>query len=112
MALCADYTAYYTAPIKALVSEKFFDLVEIFGRDQVGMITGDVADSCRVKDEQTEDRVDRYVDHSSQGRVKVAGELGKEVRAYDECDDQKGREKQIDGFSFVRFLQNDYLRFQ
>ena len=43
MALCADYTAYYTAPIKALVSEKFFDLVEIFGRDQVGMITGDVS---------------------------------------------------------------------
>ncbi len=43
MALCADYTAYYTAPIKALVSEKFFDLVEVFGRDNVGMITGDVA---------------------------------------------------------------------
>ena len=43
MALCEDYTAYYTAPIKALVSEKFFDLVEIFGRDNVGMITGDVA---------------------------------------------------------------------
>ena len=43
MALCADYTAYYTAPIKALVSEKFFDLVEVFGRDLVGMITGDVA---------------------------------------------------------------------
>ena len=43
MALCADYTAYYTAPIKALVSEKFFDLVEIFGRERVGMITGDVA---------------------------------------------------------------------
>ena len=43
MALCADYTAYYTAPIKALVSEKFFDLVEIFGREQVGMITGDVS---------------------------------------------------------------------
>ena len=43
MALCEDFTAYYTAPIKALVSEKFFDLVEIFGRDNVGMITGDVA---------------------------------------------------------------------
>ncbi len=43
MALCADYTSYYTAPIKALVSEKFFDLVEVFGRDNVGMITGDVA---------------------------------------------------------------------
>ena len=33
--------AYYTAPIKALVSEKFFDLVEVLGRDNVGMITGD-----------------------------------------------------------------------
>ncbi len=33
--------SYYTAPIKALVSEKFFDLVEVFGRDNVGMITGD-----------------------------------------------------------------------
>ena len=43
MSLCADYTAYYTAPIKALVSEKFFDLVDIFGRDLVGMITGDVS---------------------------------------------------------------------
>ena len=43
MAMAGDYTAYYTAPIKALVSEKFFDLVEIFGRDNVGMITGDVA---------------------------------------------------------------------
>ncbi len=43
MALCADYTSYYTAPIKALVSEKFFDLVDVFGRDNVGMVTGDVA---------------------------------------------------------------------
>lgn len=43
IALCADYTSYYTAPIKALVSEKFFDLVDVFGRENVGMITGDVA---------------------------------------------------------------------
>ena len=43
MALCADYTSYYTAPIKALVSEKFFDLVEVFGRENVGMITGDAS---------------------------------------------------------------------
>jgi superfamily II DNA/RNA helicase len=34
---------YYTAPIKALVSEKFFDLCQVFGADQVGMITGDVS---------------------------------------------------------------------
>ena len=40
-ALCTGRRSYYTAPIKALVSEKFFDLVEAFGRDNVGMITGD-----------------------------------------------------------------------
>lgn len=40
-ALCTKKRSYYTAPIKALVSEKFFDLVDIFGRDNVGMITGD-----------------------------------------------------------------------
>ena len=43
MSVCTDRRAYYTAPIKALVSEKFFDLVELFGRDNVGMITGDAA---------------------------------------------------------------------
>ncbi|WP_404445324.1 DUF3516 domain-containing protein [Microbacterium marinum] len=32
---------FYTAPIKALVSEKFFALVDIFGPDAVGMVTGD-----------------------------------------------------------------------
>src|SRR6185503_9471899 len=33
----------YTAPIKALVSEKFFDLCAIFGTANVGMMTGDAA---------------------------------------------------------------------
>lgn len=33
--------SYYTAPIKALVSEKFFSLVEVFGAENVGMVTGD-----------------------------------------------------------------------
>ncbi|MBP3884771.1 MAG: DUF3516 domain-containing protein [Olsenella sp.] len=42
MAVCTNRRAYYTAPIKALVSEKFFDLVGLLGRDNVGMITGDV----------------------------------------------------------------------
>lgn len=41
MALCTGQRSCYTAPIKALVSEKFFDLVEVFGRENVGMITGD-----------------------------------------------------------------------
>lgn len=34
-------TSYYTAPLKALVSEKFFDLISEFGAHNVGMITGD-----------------------------------------------------------------------
>ncbi|WP_240044214.1 DEAD/DEAH box helicase, partial [Nocardioides albidus] len=42
-ALVDDRVTFYTAPIKALVSEKFFDLVEIFGAADVGMLTGDVA---------------------------------------------------------------------
>ena len=41
LAICTNRRAYYTAPIKALVSEKFFYLVELFGRENVGMITGD-----------------------------------------------------------------------
>ena len=41
LALCRDQVSFYTAPIKALVSEKFFQLCEYFGRDFVGMITGD-----------------------------------------------------------------------
>ena len=34
---------WYTAPIKALVSEKFFALCRIFGPEHVGMMTGDGA---------------------------------------------------------------------
>src|SRR6478736_2339900 len=33
--------SFYTCPIKALVSEKFFDLCRELGPDQVGMMTGD-----------------------------------------------------------------------
>ncbi len=40
-ALAAGTRSYYTAPIKALVSEKFFALCEVFGPDNVGMMTGD-----------------------------------------------------------------------
>ncbi len=36
-----DHRSVYTAPIKALVSEKFFELCRRFGSDLVGMITGD-----------------------------------------------------------------------
>ncbi|WNG81942.1 DUF3516 domain-containing protein [Mycobacterium sp. ITM-2016-00316] len=42
-ALGADRTSFYTAPIKALVSEKFFALCEVFGAANVGMLTGDAA---------------------------------------------------------------------
>ncbi|HEV2784271.1 MAG TPA: DUF3516 domain-containing protein [Actinophytocola sp.] len=50
VALGAHFTAmadgrrsFYTAPIKALVSEKFFALCEVFGADGVGMMTGDAS---------------------------------------------------------------------
>ena len=39
--LARGKTAYYTAPLKALVSEKFFELINVFGADNVGMVTGD-----------------------------------------------------------------------
>ncbi|PRW64319.1 DEAD/DEAH box helicase [Actinopolyspora mortivallis] len=40
-ALATKQRSFYTAPIKALVSEKFFSLVDTFGADNVGMLTGD-----------------------------------------------------------------------
>src|SRR6202167_4008522 len=42
-ALADGRRTYYTAPIKALVSEKFFDLCAAFGPAEVGMITGDAS---------------------------------------------------------------------
>ncbi|MGY2120719.1 DEAD/DEAH box helicase [Nocardia gipuzkoensis] len=42
-ALTQGLRTYYTAPIKALVSEKFFALCEVFGAERVGMVTGDAA---------------------------------------------------------------------
>src|SRR5947208_4398145 len=35
--------SFYMAPVKALVSEKFFDLCATFGTDNVGMMTGDAS---------------------------------------------------------------------
>ncbi|HVZ71891.1 MAG TPA: DUF3516 domain-containing protein [Polyangia bacterium] len=40
-ALAEGKTSYYTCPIKALVSEKFFALCQLFGAHNVGMMTGD-----------------------------------------------------------------------
>lgn len=42
-ALAGDRVSFYTAPIKALVSEKFFALCDVFGAANVGMLTGDAA---------------------------------------------------------------------
>jgi uncharacterized membrane protein YgcG len=40
-ALADGRRTFYTAPIKALVSEKFFALADTFGAENVGMMTGD-----------------------------------------------------------------------
>jgi superfamily II RNA helicase len=42
-ALAQGKRTFYTAPIKALVSEKFFALCDIFGAANVGMLTGDAS---------------------------------------------------------------------
>ena len=42
-ALCEGERSVYTAPIKALASEKFFALCDDFGADNVGMLTGDAS---------------------------------------------------------------------
>lgn len=41
--VAAGGRSWYTAPIKALVSEKFFDLCAALGAERVGMLTGDGA---------------------------------------------------------------------
>jgi hypothetical protein len=42
-ALCEGRTSFYTSPIKALASEKFFSLCDDFGAENVGMLTGDAS---------------------------------------------------------------------
>ncbi|WP_130387377.1 DEAD/DEAH box helicase [Kribbella sp. VKM Ac-2569] len=42
-ALANGQRTFYTAPIKALVSEKFFALCDVFGAEKVGMLTGDAS---------------------------------------------------------------------
>jgi superfamily II RNA helicase len=42
-ALANGQRSFYTAPIKALVSEKFFALIDVFGPANVGMMTGDAS---------------------------------------------------------------------
>ncbi len=43
LALAREERLFYTAPIKALVSEKFFTACRDFGPDNVGMMTGDAS---------------------------------------------------------------------
>ena len=47
-ALANGQRSFYTAPIKALVSEKFFSLIDIFGPANVGMMTGDASVNPRA----------------------------------------------------------------
>jgi superfamily II RNA helicase len=42
-ALCEGKVSFYTSPIKALASEKFFALCDDFGAERVGMLTGDAS---------------------------------------------------------------------
>jgi len=42
-AMCEGRRSFYTSPVKALVSEKFFALCADFGPENVGMLTGDAS---------------------------------------------------------------------
>jgi superfamily II RNA helicase len=42
-AMCEGRRSFYTAPVKALASEKFFALCDDFGAENVGMLTGDAS---------------------------------------------------------------------
>ncbi|HJO24138.1 MAG: DUF3516 domain-containing protein [Myxococcota bacterium] len=42
-ALCEGRRSFYTSPVKALASEKFFEWCEVFGPENVGMLTGDAS---------------------------------------------------------------------
>ena len=42
-ALSSGRRAFYTTPIKALSNQKFHDLVDVHGKTQVGLLTGDTA---------------------------------------------------------------------
>lgn len=48
IAMARGQRSFYTAPIKALVSEKFFALCEIFGPENVGMMTGDATVNAKA----------------------------------------------------------------
>ena len=43
LALCRNGVALYTTPLKALSNQKFRDFQLLFGRERVGLLTGDVS---------------------------------------------------------------------
>ncbi|MCZ7651752.1 MAG: DUF3516 domain-containing protein [Thermoanaerobaculia bacterium] len=47
--LCAGEISFYTSPIKALASEKFFALCDELGAERVGMLTGDASINPEAK---------------------------------------------------------------
>ena len=65
-ALAVGDRSFYTAPIKALVSEKFFALCDIFGPVNVGMMTGDGSVNARGSDHLLHRRGTRQ--HRAAGR--------------------------------------------
>jgi hypothetical protein len=48
-ALSEGRVSYYTSPIKALASEKFFSLCDELGAERVGMLTGDASINAEAK---------------------------------------------------------------
>ena len=75
LALEAGRRAFYTTPIKALSNQKFGDLVEVYGPDRVGLLTGDNvingdADVVVMTTEVLRNMI--YADVSSLDRVDVA----------------------------------------
>jgi hypothetical protein len=42
-ALCEGERSFYTCPVKALASQKFFEFCDVFGAERVGMLTGDAS---------------------------------------------------------------------
>lgn len=48
IAMARKQRSFYTAPIKALVNEKFFSLCDTFGPENVGMMTGDATVNGRA----------------------------------------------------------------
>ncbi len=48
-AMAEGKVSFYTCPIKALVNEKFFALCDLFGAENVGMLTGDASINAEAK---------------------------------------------------------------